>query len=225
MRLQDVSAKGGPLRVSGAMLFQDNASKTIRYVYQIEGSVANVSGKGIVLMVIHFRSTGVDGPSLDYTYQDDRFFSLDVLDAAKVESFRSPSLKFGAPTVNGQPMQEDVDTKSGPVATAQVKFVQFIDGSTWGDPQSGRELGIVRNQTVQEISRLKRVLADSGEQALKSELSKIDNPLPSVGSVIHDCDGKAASCVADGLRSMIEAVRQHQVDTKAKPAGLGDAVP
>ncbi|MGA2234436.1 MAG: hypothetical protein ABSG23_03110 [Terriglobales bacterium] len=224
MRLQDISVKGSPLHVSGAMLFEDDASKAVRYSYQVEGSIANMSGRGVVLVVIHFASSGVNGPSLDYTYQNDDFFSSDILQPGKDERFHSSPLRFGAPTVNGHPVPDDLDARSAPVATAQAMFVQFIDGSTWGDADLGREPLVVRNQTLTELRRLQRVLAQEGEQALKNELSKSENLLPCISAVMDICSDKAASCLAAGLRSMIEAARQHQIDMKAKSALFGDVV-
>jgi hypothetical protein len=163
-------------------------------------------------MVIHFGSTGLNGPSLDYTYQNDHFFSSGILHPGKAEGIRSSPLRFGASTVNGQPVPEHAS--SAPAATAQVIFVQFVDGSTWGDSDAGREPVVVRNQTLQELGRLQRVLGEAGKQALKNELFKSDNPLPCISSIINNCSDKTASCLADGLRSMIEAAGRHQIDMK-----------
>jgi hypothetical protein len=216
MHLQDISAKGSPVHVSGDALFEDDVAKTIRFSYRIEGSVANVSSRGLVLMVIHFTGSGLKGPGLDYSYEKDYFFSSDVLEPGKIEVFRSAPLRFGMPTVNGKAMPEDDDTISTPVATAQVIFVQFVDGATWCDAGRGREPLVVSDQTWRELGRLERVLADAGEQALKNELSKSDNLLPCIRSLFESCSNGASSCFADGLRSMIEAARQHESGVKTK---------
>jgi hypothetical protein len=210
--------------VSGIGLFNEDTSNVIRYSYQIQGSAANVSGGGVVLLVIHFRSSGLNGPGLDFTYLNDHFFSSDILQPGTDENFRSSPLRFGVPTVNGRPVPEDVAAGSVPVVTAQVVFVQLVDGSTWGDADLGRDPLVVRNQTLRELGRLERVLEEKGELAFKSELSKSENLPPCIGSVVATCNHEAASCLADGLRSMIEAARQHQIDMKPKSAFLSDVV-
>jgi hypothetical protein len=224
MHLEDISPKESPVHVSGDALFDDDASQTIRFSYRIEGSVANASNRGLLLIVIHFTSSGLKGPALDYSYQKDYFFSSDVLEPERTEAFRSSPLRFGMPTVNGKPIPEDGNISSTPVVTAQVMFVQFVDGATWGKVEIGREPLIIRNQTVQELVRLERVLREQGDQVLKDEFSRSDNALPCIGLVMDRCNGKAASCFADGLRSMIEAARQHQADMSAKSASLGDVL-
>jgi hypothetical protein len=125
--------------------------------------------------------------------------------------------------INGEPLPESYYGGSTPVVTAQITFAEFVDGSTWGDVETGREPLIVRSQTVQELSRLERVLREQGEEVLKDEFSKSDNALACIDSVMDRCSGKAPSCFVDALRSMIEAVRQHQTDMRPKSAYLGDA--
>lgn len=225
MQLQDDSVQAGPLRVSGVVSFEDTPSNVIRYSYQIEGSIANLSSKGVVLIIIHFGSTGVNGPGLDYTYQKDYFFSSDILQPGKTESFRSSPLRFGRPTVNGHPVPEDNTQEiSPPLATAKVVFVQFIDGSTWGDANNAHEALLVRNQTLRELGRLESALNQKGEGALKDELVRSDNLLPCIGSVVSSCDDKPASCVVDYLHSMIEAARQHEIEINMKSVLVRDVL-
>src|SRR5579872_3600655 len=138
IHLQDISAKGSPVQVSGSAFFGDDATKTIRFSYLIKGLFANVSNRDVVLMIIRFASSGLKGPGLDYSYEKDYFFSPGVLQAGKIEEFRSSPIRFGSPTVNGQPIPEDDDIPSAPVITAKVAFVQFLDGATWGDTERGR---------------------------------------------------------------------------------------
>jgi hypothetical protein len=220
IHLQDISAKGSPIQVSGSVLFEDDASKRIRFSYLIEGSLANVSNRSVVLMIIRFASGGLKGPGLDYSYEKDYFFSLGVFEVGKVEDFRSSPIRFGSPTVNGQPIAQDDDISSAPIVTAQVVFVQFVDGTTWGDLGRGRESLLVRNQTQRELVRLERVLQNGGEQALTDELSKQDSTLLCINSLVSECRGKGDSCMADGLHSMIDAARRHEHDIEVKSSAL-----
>jgi hypothetical protein len=219
IRLQDVSAKGSPLQVSGTVSFEDDSSKPIRYTYRPEGSIANVSGKGVTLFVIHFEAGGVNAPGLDYTYDEERFFGLDILEPGKTESIHNSPVRFGASTINGQPVPEDVGPDAVPAATAEVTFVQFVDGSTWGDPEAGHKSLIVRTQTFHELTRLEQVLEEGGERALKAEVSNMDIRFqpPCIGNLVRSCNNRAASCLADGLHSMIQAARQHETEMRTVP--------
>ena len=108
--------------------------------------------------------------------------------------------------VASDPIQdEQVEHGSVPPPSAEAVFVQFLDGTTWGERQSARAALIQRKETAQEFSRLEGVLADAGEQALVNEFSsKSDRSLPCIRSLLDRCSGGSPSCLADSLRSVVE---------------------
>jgi hypothetical protein len=217
IRLRDISDRGSPLQTSGVVGFSDDPSSNIRYTYQIEGSFRNLTSKGIMLVVMKIKSEDVDGPPLDYTYENELFFGSDVIRPGRVVPLRVDPVRFGDATVNGKPITWGGETERvlAPTATVQVLFVQFVDGSGWGDAESVQDVFRVRGQTLRELSILETTLRDRGEQDFKEELSKSAPLLPCISSLMNSCSAEANSCLADGVRSMIESAERHQIGLKS----------
>lgn len=221
IQLRDISSEGSPLRASGAVSFENNASEVIPYTYRVEGSVRNLSDKAVLLMVVHFESSGVRGPSLSYTYQEDHFFGSDVLESGNFEDLRSSPLRFGDTMVNGRPVEYVAESSGPPTATAQVVFVQFVDGSIWGDSELARDALNDRVQTLQELHRLEEMFRSEGGQVFKKELSKHDD-LPCINSLMSRCkDNASSTCLHDGVLTMIGAAMHRQTEMKAAARGAG----
>jgi hypothetical protein len=209
--LQDVSDEGSPLRVSGTISLQDDPSKAIRYTYRAEGSVSNESGREVVLAVIHFEASVLKVPALNLNHIVDRFFSPTVLRAAETEKI-DLSLPEGTP----QPEPEEVDHDPVSVATAEVTFVQFVDGSTWGDADPNLRFIVSRKNTLNELNRLNEVLDEQGVEAFTRELSisAADPQFTASGALVWNCKMKPSSCLIDGLHSMLLAAAEHQAEMK-----------
>lgn len=227
MRLSDKSKEGSPVKVSGIVSFEDTPSEAMRYSYRIEASIENVSKKDIVLTVIHFGTSGVNAPALDQITQIERFFVVDDLRPSKPEAIVCGPFQFGAPIVDGHPVSEDVGPSAIPVATAQVTFVQFADGSVWGNPDDGRIPIVVRNNTTTELTRLQSVLDTAGEEALKAELlrenSQYEVDFPGIATLVKACNSKASSCIAEGLHNMIRSAKQHTARMTAGTITVGSS--
>jgi hypothetical protein len=214
LALHDVRKHRTPVRVSGTISFQDDPSQAIRYTYRTEGFLSNVSKKGVLLTVVRFEARGVNEPGLDNSYEMDRFFGRAVLQAGGLEKIRDFPISFGETIVNGKPVPEEVGPDAHPTATAQVTFVQFVDGSTWGDVDAGREFILRRRSTLGELKRLEQVLNSQGTDVFARDLSNsaASFQFPAVGALISECKSKAGSCLIDGLHSMLQAATEHQAE-------------
>jgi hypothetical protein len=224
VKVRDLSAHVSPVEVSGILSFNDDPAQRFRYSNQVEGYLRNKSGKDILLVVLHVCGSGTRAASLNLTYQKEYFFGLNVFKRGESEPFHSSLARFGVATVNGQPILDGENERGSrrPRATAETVFVQFADGTTWGNSESAGDAFIVRKQTLQELGRLEGILRDQGEQALREELSSSDLLLPCIGSLRSSCSGKADFCLADGLRSMIESAQQHQRTIQVESSALVD---
>jgi len=214
--LEDVSDHRSPLRVSGQVFFQDDPSQAIRFTFRVEASITNVSNKDVVLSVIHFEASGVNAPGFDFRRSDERFFGLGDLLAGGVESISGPTSRFGTPKVNGQPVSEEVDPDTVPVATAEVTFVQFVDGSIWGDADVGRQLILERINTLKELNRLEQVLYEQGAEIFIHELSVSYASLQysAINALVSHCKTDAPRCLVDGLHSMLQTATERQAEMK-----------
>jgi hypothetical protein len=218
--IRNTSAHRSPVRVVGAVTLTKNASNIIWYTYRVEGTLLNRSRKGVVLTVIHFEAGGVSAPQLDNLDSTDCFFGPATLLPKHSVAADSVPIQFGQPTVNGKPVPEDVGPNAVPWATAKVDFAQFLDGSTWGHADAAQQALASRRKTLQELGLLEPILdrADKHElmDRLAEDIAKNDTGpyLLGIPYLMSVCKDKAESCLVDGLRSMIQAARQHEAEMK-----------
>jgi len=217
--IRDISSHRSPIRVSGTVSFTYNDSNVIRYGYGVEGSILNVSHKGIVLTVIHFGAGGVSTPGLDDRVSDDGFFGEAIVQPKHSAPILSAPTQFGQPTVNGKPVPEDVGPNAVPWATAKVEFIQFVDGSTWGHADAAQQALESRRKTLQELAMLEPILNGSDKHELMDrlaeDLAKNYGYLLGIPYLMNFCKDKAQSCLVDGLQSMIQSAKQHEAEMKS----------
>lgn len=225
--MQDVSDDKSPIRVSGHVSFQDDPSQLSRYTYRIESSIENVSGAGVVLTVIHIQTRGVNRHGLDGNRSsDDHFFGPRDLQPGEVENIPGTTVGFNEPATDGRMIgheeanwelvREDVGSEQTPVATAKVTFVQFADGSTWGDTVVGHNLLVYRREILTELGKYERVMDKGGASAFLSAYENRDTYLwfPLLYVLVTKCKVKPDSCLIDGMHSMVQAARQHHAEMK-----------
>jgi hypothetical protein len=210
--LVDISAAGSPVRISGTVLFQDDPATAVRYTYLINGSVTNVTNKRIVLTIIHMSATGVGAPGLDHSVAVERFFDSNTFMPGRIEGIDHSPIKFG-PVASVKPVPAETGQAASPSATAELIFLQFADGSTWGDPDVGSQQLLLRRRSLMELHRLENVLDGKGEVGLKDELSRVDQfNFPAIYSLVHICTNKPTSCLVDKLRSMLKEANLRQAE-------------
>lgn len=216
MDLRDVSDDGTPVRISGTVLLEENPSEAIRYTYRIKGSVTNLSDKAILITAIHFDTVGLNAPNLNYEFETDRFFSPEVLEPGHAEEINPHPVPFEAPSVNGAAVPDDADSDIAPTATAEVIFVQFIDGTVWGDLDAGGRFLVSRNRNLGELAKLDRIFNEHGQEAFKDELLRSDSTIEFtiVGALLYKCRSASDSCLISGLQSMVQAVAEHVNEIK-----------
>jgi hypothetical protein len=161
MEIQDLSDKGGPIQISGYMLLG----------YEVK----NVSTKSILLLIVRLEASG--GLGRDQKYSQEYFFA-DPLGPGQVEVNHEPEHRYGTSVVNGEPVPYKKDRH--PAAQAHAEFVQFSDGSTWGDADSATDVLSIRRQTLEELDLLEHLYEQAGEGAFLDEFARTDH----VASVI-----------------------------------------
>jgi hypothetical protein len=212
--LVDVSGHRSPVHIAGSVTFSDNSSKVTRYSYQVDASAVNVSKKSVLLLCLRFQTSGGSAPGLDDVYQNEYFLGEGTLAPGALESVHLLPSRFSAPKVNGLPSVEP--STLSPTATAQVEFVQFTDGSIWGDRDAAAEVLRVRWATVRQLATLEHTYVQSGEQAFQGELSK-ETLLPCINSLRDACKDKLdySGCELDRVQRMLEAARKHRAEMRS----------
>lgn len=151
--ITDRSAPGSPLQVTGNVTFTDRLSgNSVVSSSEYELKATNVSGKGIVFMSVRFREAGTRGGGILHNIQFDNFFRDEEI--APDETFvldRSPGGIRTVCCIN--PLQSGTD----PVAELSVLYVEFADGSTYGDKSEAASILTRRSLIAKRLGELDAV--------------------------------------------------------------------
>ena len=167
---------------------------------KVRASTTNVSSKSILLSIIKIEVESKDGSLAETTYtrEDEGFFTTPASEPNSRSNWEDQIGPFDHPVGEGA------------TAVAKVAFVQFVDGSTWGDRKVG--IPFLRNREV-EWNRL-RFLADTlrsaGEADFVHELMK-PCQLPDICHLqsLYSADRGANAARAE-LGRMLEAGLAHR---------------
>jgi len=146
----DKSDVGIPLEISGTASFTENVvanSVTLSSEFQV--TARNVSGKGIVLLVAYFDESGPHGGGARHILQFDNWFRPEIGPGASFVLARNdPGTGSSFCCLN--PLQ----TADEPRADVQVQFVQFSDGSTFGDKATAQDILAIRAVVLDRLHAL-----------------------------------------------------------------------
>ena len=133
--VQDKSGAGAPLEMSGTISFSENVlRKSITTSTDYEVKARNRSEKPIVLIVATFDESGPHGGNRHHILQFDDVFRLGISPGQSFVLSRSD---------RGTPAYCCIDPHSKaeqPRAEVRVLFVQFSDGSTFGDKVAAKDI-------------------------------------------------------------------------------------
>lgn len=203
IEIGDQSDKGSPIQISGQITVGYDSENRFPFTDQESLSIKNVSGKAILLMVVHIEAT--TGPERDVHFSEEYFFD-DALAPGKVEAQDFDEQRFGATVVNGVPVPYEPD--SHPMAKARAEFVQFTDGSTWGDAASAKDVLENRRRTLAELDLLEHLYEQKGESAFLDELAQTDDlrQLKDMCTV----EAEYANCTHDGVHRTFLRAKEHE---------------
>jgi hypothetical protein len=199
--LRDISEHGSPLRVVGKVSFRGNPAVL---TYEVEAAVRNVSKKNVLSWSMLVRTS--DGV-LHFTSSNDYFFTGDVLAPEVSAGVNSGPIRLVAHPQGGIPTREERDSSSQAVtASAEIEFVQFQDGSTWGDNDTETEAFMDRSATLHKLESLQRVYAEQGEKAFLDALAE-STMLTCVERIKTDCkaNNDNSSCAREAIQRMMDS--------------------
>lgn len=151
IKFQDASAKGAP------------ASIFVKYEPDIGlyAAVRNTSPKGILAFFAIVESTDSRGQSVPCHSRADFVFKESPL-APLAERFACPMNTSTGPNEPGATVVK---------AVGAVLWVQFEDGSTWGDVGSGKQILSVRSRKLALLEKLVAEYYDNGEASFDAMLN------------------------------------------------------
>jgi hypothetical protein len=204
IHMTDESPNDCPVTLSGLAVAKDEPSKPLRYSFTTTIYATNNSQKSILLVVIKIAFTGTGRFDISDTRDDDYFFASDTFnsrDTKKLEDFLGP---MGAPQAKVENYSLD------PKASAEVAFVQFGDGSTWGDLVVGEHILRNRAPTWNALRSLAETYRTNGKQQFLRELRE-PSQLQTIRYLqnLYESNGNDASAVIKKLDNMLEYADLH----------------
>jgi hypothetical protein len=148
--------------------------KDVSYCCETKLSVTNVSGKSVVLFITtvdaEIRETkaaqGAVTTNVKSTQRADYYFRPALLEPSGTEQ-RVAVLGRSSESASSGRQEIEIQT-----ATAKVLFVQFADGSTWGDPQAASDELKERREALDKLNQLAAIYRTKGVQEFVGELMK-----------------------------------------------------
>jgi hypothetical protein len=161
----DESASSSPVKLSGIVTFSGSQAANTRLAKQAETLTAtNISGKPIIAMSVRLDTTDPSGYEATSFGSSDYFFQ-----AGGISPGERRRMLPGTPVTMDIPAQL---TRLGttPTAKGRVLFVQFVDGSTWGNEKDFAELTDGRRHTYERLQQLVSIYTASGDDAFRQAL-------------------------------------------------------
>lgn len=202
--LRNVSGHHSPIQIDGYLTLRDDAAAHVR-VYWVHALARNVAKKKISYWSVGFETTGSD-PGLNFTQSNDYFFTGDVF--APGQTAKVPSCPISLV------IRAERGDSTAPIASARVKFVQFSDGSTWGDRDYAAEVHQLRRATRDKFESLQKLYSESGEKAFMDALEE-PTGLPCLEQIKSQCQSRNgdSNCVRKGIQQMlVTAAQQRNLD-------------
>ncbi len=163
----DKSDPGSPLKISGTASFSELIvadSVTSSSNFRVEAR--NMSGTAIVLLLAYLDEAGPNGGETHHPIYIDHFFWGDIAPGESFELARGRSgRRTSALRIN--PLGPAAD----PEAEVSVQYVQFVDGSTFGDEATAKDILDQRPVILGALRRLNH--AGSSEELLALLAEKI----------------------------------------------------
>jgi hypothetical protein len=157
-----------PVVVYGTMTAVDDPSGASHYTYKAHLSITNVSGKDILLLITKLEAKDVIRFSLDDIEVTDDFFNEDMFASGATRVLETTVSPYGEPT--GAILPAALPPNAS--ASAYPIFVQFADGSTWGDSEMAAPFLRLRDVAWKRIEKLAQSYWFGGEKLLMTEIMR-----------------------------------------------------
>jgi hypothetical protein len=169
----DTPVAESPIEATGTLSVRETvAGNQVESLWNENVVAKNISNKPILLLIGVLDAVG---PHSDggYRLTIDRFFSQDVIRPGDTFPLATGTTGRGECCIN--PLDEARDPNAG----FRVEFVQFLDGSTSGDPAIAEDAFASRTSTLRVLQKLDRTYSVHGEQAFNAQLESesAHNPL------------------------------------------------
>lgn len=156
----DKSEPGSPLKISGTASFFDQiVANSVTVSGDFKVNARNIAGKGIILLLAYFDAAGPHAGGTHNVIQIDHLFWGEIAPGQSFPLARSrPGRRTSVCCINPVAPAEE------PKAEVSIQYVQFVDGSTFGDETSAKQILGTRSVILDALRRLDN--AGSNEEFL-----------------------------------------------------------
>jgi hypothetical protein len=146
----DKSEPGSPLKISGTASFTELiVANSVKSSSSFKVNARNVCDKAIILVLAHFDETGPHGVGTHHVIQRDHFFRGNIAPGKSLVLARGrPGRRTSACCVS------PLGPANEPKTEIRVQYVQFIDGSTFGDETTAKDILRTRSAILDALRRL-----------------------------------------------------------------------
>jgi hypothetical protein len=146
----DKSESGSPLKISGTASFTELiVANSVQSSSSFKVDARNVGDRAIILVLAHFEKTGPHGGGTHQVIQRDHFFWGNIAPGESLVLARGgPGRRTSACCVSPRGAANE------PKAEIRVQYVQFIDGSTFGDKTTAKDTLGIRSAILDALRRL-----------------------------------------------------------------------
>jgi hypothetical protein len=215
----DQSASGSPLENTGNVTLSETAMGEGRasVSHSDDWTVKNLSQKPIVAIVETLVVRDEVRETVRRTAQYDAFFQPDLVEPGHVISFSEPS------TDNKHLLSKSSAyvPADSPVCEVTVRWVQFADGSTFGDSSYAKGILEFRAATMKVLQHLKEVYINEGQEKFSEQLQDQVNPPEADGFLQHIRNLQRKH----GTQKAAETLEMHLNTGEQRAAKLNEAVP
>jgi hypothetical protein len=179
--LVDKTSPGAPFRVKGKVTLKESVQgNRVEWSWGEHVTVKNISNKAILLFVVTITEVGRhsalggrrvapgDGPT--YRIEDDRFFSERLIEPGESLVLRDtePGNPDAACCINPSQAHETA-------AEYHLQFVQFANGSIFGDPAEARDSLVIRQIILRGLHELMQSYESGGESGFAAKLRDLQS--------------------------------------------------
>jgi hypothetical protein len=193
----DIMVQSGcPVQLSGEFTATPDPLHQGRYSYNTTLSETNVSNKSIVLIAI--KGHIVEGRL--FTHSDDYIYATELFAPGNSRTFDSGNEPPGDTLPGEQAKSEPREN----MPTAYVAFVQFGDGSTWGDSTLGKALLRDRHLQWDRLRAFEQIYHANGEAKLIAEIEASSGQPASILKAEYEKSNRNAAALANKLLDMVK---------------------
>ena len=167
----DKSDLGSPLKISGTASFTELiVANSVKSSSSFKVDAQNVCEKAIILVLAYFDEAGPHGVGTHQVIQLDHFFWGDIAPGVSFVLARShPGRRTSADQISPlRPADE-------PKAEISVQYVQFADGSTFGDETTAKDILGTRSAILDALRRLDNARSNKEFLALLAQKIQPDD--------------------------------------------------